>query len=304
MNIGKLGVWGLLDKIATGRLVALARDIESWGYSALWMGEATGRDVLVSAAHLLANTRTLIVASGIANIYARDAMAMVAARAQLNEQSGGRFLLGIGVSHAPMVANLRGHEYGKPVAAMRHYLDAMARAPYGSPPPPERPLTVLAALGPKMTALARDAADGSHPYNVPVSQVAEQRTILGPGKLLCVHFRLLLEPDPQRARAIARMALKNYLALPNYVNNWRRAGFDDSDFADDLSDRLVDALVAYGDEAALQRRVNDLWAAGADHVCIDPLYPDPAKTLWDGPNTALLETLAPFARRINHGSVA
>jgi probable F420-dependent oxidoreductase len=299
MKIGKLGVWALVDALDTPRLVALARDIERWGYATFWMGEAFGRDVLVSSALLLAETRTLIVAAGIANLYARDAMAMAAARNQLNEQSGNRFLLGIGVSHAPLVDRVRGHRFDKPLATMSAYLAAMSSAHYSSPPPTEPPRTVLAALGPKMLALARDAADGAHPYNVTEAQVAEARAILGPGKLLCVEQKILLEPDPERARRIGRLNLKPYLALPNYVNSWRRAGYGDADFAGDLSDRLVDALIAWGDEAALRARIQALWAAGADQVCVQAMSPDPAKSLMDGPNQELLERLAPLARQSN-----
>jgi probable F420-dependent oxidoreductase len=299
MNIAKLGVWALLDALASPRLVELAKNIEDWGYSTLWMGEGLGRDVLVSSALLLAHTRTLIVAAGIANLYARDAMAMAAARNQLNEQSGNRFLLGIGVSHAPLVDRVRGHHFDKPLATMSTYLAAMARAYYGAPPPTEPPPTVIAALGPKMLALARDAADGAHPYNVTVAQVAEARAILGPDKLLCVEQKLLFEPNPERARHIGRLNLKPYLALPNYVNSWRRAGFDDADFAGDLSDRLVDGLIAWGDEAALCQRIRALWVAGADHVCIHAMSADPAKTVMDGPDWALLERLAPLARQSN-----
>ena len=302
MNIGKLGVWALVDALDAPRLVALAQDIEGWGYATLWMGEAFGRDVLVSSALLLAHTRTLVVAAGIANLYARDAMAMAAARNQLNEQSGNRFLLGIGVSHAPLVDRVRGHHFDKPLATMSTYLAAMSRAPYGSPAPSERPQTVIAALGPKMLALAREAADGAHPYNVTVAQVAEARAILGPGKLLCVEQKLLFESDPERARHIGRLNLKPYLALPNYVNSWRRAGYGDADFAGDLSERLVDALIAWGDADALCQRIRALWAAGADHVCIQAISADPAKSLMDGPDTALLERLAPFARQSNASS--
>ena len=297
MNVNKLGVWALVDSLSAVAEAQLARDIEQWGYSALWTGEATGRDVLVNSGWLLANTRTLILASGIANIHARDAMAIAAARAQLNEQSGGRFLLGIGISHAPLVKSLRGHTYDKPVTTMRTCIEAMARAHYSSPRPPEPPLTVLAALGPKMLALARDLTDGAHPYNTTVAQTAEAREILGPGKLLCVEQKLLLESDPARAREIARANLLPYLALPNYVNSWRRAGFDDRDLAGSLSDRLVDALVAWGDEEALVRRIREHWAAGADHVCIHALYPDPKKLMVLGPDVSLLERLAPHCTR-------
>ncbi len=299
MNIGRLGVWALVDPLTAEAEAVFARQVEQWGYTALWMGEATGRDVLVNAAWLLANTRSLVVASGIANIYARDAMAMVAAREQLNEQSGGRFLLGIGISHAPLVAALRGHDYGKPVPTMRAYLEAMARARYASPAPAARPVTVLAALGPQMLALARDEADGAHPYNITVEQTAQAREILGAGKLLCVEQKLLLEPDAGRARTIARANLSPYLGLPNYVSSWRRAGFGDADFAGNLSDRLVDALVAWGDEDALVARVEAHWAAGADHVCIHTMHADPDKSVLSGPNATLLQRLAPLARRSN-----
>jgi len=299
MKIGRLGVWALVDCLTASAEAAFARDVEQWGYSALWMGEALGRDVLVNAAWLLANTRTLVIASGIANIFARDAMAMAAARGQLNEQSGGRFLLGMGISHAPLVRAMRGHTYDKPVTTMRTYVEAMARAPYISPRPSESMPTVIAALGPKMVALARDVADGAHPYNTTVAQTAEARAILGPHKLLCVEQKLLLETNASRAREIARAYLLPYQRLPNYVNSWRRAGFDDSDFADKLSNRLIDALVAWGDEDALVARIREHWQAGADHVCMQALHADPSKSTLDGPNIDLIQHLAPLARESN-----
>ena len=150
-----------------------------------------------------------------------------------------------------------------------------------------------------MLALARDLADGAHPYNSTVSHTAEARNILGPGKLLCVEQKVLLETDPARARQIARMNLRNYLALPNYVNNWRRAGFDDRDLSGGLWDRLVDALVAWGDEEAIVARIREHWSAGADHVCIQGLHEDPAKSIYTGPNATVLERLAPLARASN-----
>ena len=299
MKIGRLGVWALVDCLTASAEAAFARDVEQWGYSALWMGEALGRDVLVNAAWLLANTRTLVIASGIANIFARDAMAMAAARVQLNEQSGGRFLLGMGISHAPIVSAIRGHIYEKPVTTMRTYVEAMAHAEYSSPRPSDSTLTVIAALGPKMLALARDVADGAHPYNTTVAQTAEARAILGPHKLLCVEQKLLLETNASRAREIARAYLLPYQRLPNYVNSWRRAGFDDSDFADKLSNRLIDALVAWGDEDALVARIREHWQAGADHVCMQALHADPSKSTLDGPNIDLIQHLAPLARESN-----
>ena len=244
MKLGKLGVWTSLDSVTAARSLEIAKRVEARGYAALWMPESRGRNVLVHSAWLLAGTQRLIVAPGIANIYARDAMAMAAGQRGLNEQSGGRFLLGIGVSHVPTVNTLRGHVYGKPVATMRAYLDAMRAAIYIAPPPPEPPLTILAALGPRMLALSAEHADGAHPYNVPPEHTAEARRILGPDKLLCPEQMVVLEKNPSEARRIGRIALERYMKLENYVNNWRRLGFGDNDLAGGGSDRFIDANVA------------------------------------------------------------
>jgi len=244
--------------------------------------------VLAHSAWLLANTTELIIAPGIANIYARDPMAMANGQRGLNEQSGGRFLLGIGVSDAPTVTGLRGHTYGKPVATMRSYLREMQLAPYLAPERPEKPLTILAALGPRMMALSGELADGAHPYNVPPEHTAEARRILGSGKLLCPEVWVLLETDPAKARSAARQALAPYLQLDNYTNNWRRIGFAD-ELADGGSDRFIDANVAWGDEAAIRRRIQEHWDAGADHVCIQTISPDGSRR----PDEKLLAMLAP-----------
>src|ERR1700736_5931385 len=218
MQLGKLGVWASMDVMTAAEGAAFAQRVEGWGYAALWLPESRGRNVLAHSSWLLANTKELIVAPGIANIYARDPMAMSNAQRGLNEQSGGRFLLGVGVSHVPMVAGLRGHVYGKPVATMRAYLEAMRAARHRAPPPAEPPLTVVAALGPRMLALSAELADGAHPYNVAPEHTAQARHILGAGKLLCPEQMVLLETDPARARQAARVALAPYLALENYVN--------------------------------------------------------------------------------------
>jgi probable F420-dependent oxidoreductase len=274
MKLGKLGVWTSLDGVTAARSLEIAKRVEARGYSALWMPESRGRNVLVHSAWLLAGTAKLIIAPGIANIYARDAMAMAAGQRGLNEQSGGRFLLGLGVSHVPTVNTLRGHVYGKPVATMRAYLEAMRKATYIAPPPPEPPLTILAALGPRMLALSAEHADGAHPYNVPPEHTAEARRILGAGKLLCPEQMVVLEQNPSEARRIGRIALERYMKLENYVNNWRRLGFTDADFAGGGSDRFIDANVAWGDEAAIRARVQAHWDAGADHVCVQPIRLD------------------------------
>jgi probable F420-dependent oxidoreductase len=293
MKLGKLGVWTSLDGVTAAAALAIAKRIEGRGYAALWMPESRGRNVLVHAAWLLAGTDKLIVAPGIANIYARDAMAMASAQRGLNEQSGGRFLLGVGVSHVSMVNTLRGHVYGKPVATMRAYLDAMRTAPYMAPPPPAPPRTIIAALGPRMLALAAELADGAHPYNVPPEHTAEARRILGPGKLLCPEQMVVLETNPSEAHRIARAALGRYLQLENYVNNWRRLGFGDNDLAGGGSDRFLDANVAWGDEAAIRARIQQHWDAGADHVCIQPIRLEGSQQLLD---ERIVELLAPAAR--------
>ena len=274
MKLGKLGVWAAMDALTAAEGAAFAKRVEAWGYAALWLPESRGRDVMVHSSWLLANTSTLVVAPGIANIYARDAMAMANGQRALAEQSGGRFLLGVGVSHVPSVEGVRGHVYGKPVATMRAYLDGMKAAPYGAPEPPERPLTILAALGPRKLALSASEADGAHPYNVTPEHTAEARRILGPGKLLCPEVWVLLETDPTKARALARQALANYLRLDNYLNNWRRLGFAEAELAGGGSDRLIDETVAWGDAGRIRARLQQHWNAGADHICIQAISPD------------------------------
>ena len=260
------------------------------GYSALWIPESRGRNALAHSAWLLAHTKKLIVATGIANIYARDAMAMANGQRALAEQSDGRFLLGVGVSHRPMVEGVRGHTYAKPVATMRAYLEAMRDAPYGAPMPRERPLTIVAALGPRMMKLSAELADGAHPYNTAPEHTAQARGILGPGKLLCPEVWVLRETDPAAARSAARQALSRYLQLENYVNGWRRQGFGEDDLAGGGSNRFLDAMVAWGDEAAIRARIQQHWDAGADHVCIQTISPQGSGRAAD---EHILELLAP-----------
>ncbi len=271
MQVNQLGVWALVNQFGAADCAAFARRVEQWGYVTLWLPEALGRDPMVSSAWILANTSTLQVATGIANIYARDALAALNSQYGLAEQSGGRFLLGLGVSHAPLVEGFRGHRYGKPLAAMRSYLEAMAAAEYASPPPATEPPTVLAALGPKMLQLAGELADGAHPYNVTPEHTARAREILGPGKLLCPEQKVLLETDPATARAIARRTIVHSLYLPNYRNSFLRMGFSEADLAGEGSDRLIDGLVAWGDEDAIRHRIRQHLDAGADQVCIQVL---------------------------------
>ena len=291
MQIGKLGVWTSQEMLSAADAAAQARRIETWGYGALWQPEAVGRNVLVHSAWLLAHTSKLVVATGIANIYARDPMACAAAQLTLAEASGGRFLLGLGVSHVPLVEGVRHHAYGKPVTTMREYLTAMAGAPYMARRPADKPATVIAALGPKMLELSSQGADGAHPYNVTPEHTARARSILGPGKRLCPEQMVLLETDPAKARAAARRTLAIYAPLPNYYNNWLSLGFTTDDFENGCSDRLVDGIVAWGDEGAIRTRIQAHWDAGADHVCIQPLGTDESPSA--PADERILELLAP-----------
>jgi probable F420-dependent oxidoreductase len=293
MELGKLGVWVSMDSMTAAAAAAFAKRVEEWGYAALWIPESRGRNALVHSSWLLANTRRPVVATGIANIYARDPMAMANGQRGLNEQSDGRFLLGVGVSHRPMVQGIRGHSYGKPVATMRTYLKAMHDALYQAPMPSEKPLTIVAALGPRMMALSSELADGAHPYNTTPQHTAKARTILGPGKLLCPEVWVLLETDPAAARRAAREALSRYLQLENYVNSWRREGFGEDDLAGGGSDRFLDAMVAWGGENAIRARIQEHWDAGADHVCIQAIGSQGSRQTFDD---RILDLLAPVRR--------
>jgi len=271
MQHGSTGVWFFTEGMAVARAAEFAQRVESLGYTHLWLPETTGRDPFAHIAWLAARTERLAFATGIANIYHRHPGAMHQAALTLAEQTGGRFLLGLGVSHAPLVAGLRKLEYKSPVKTMREYLAAMDASPYSGPKPAERPRTVLAALGPKMLALAAEQTDGAHPYWTTPEHTHEARAILGPGKLLCVEQKVVLETDAARARAAGRAALRIYAALPNYRNNWLRMGYGEDDLAGAGSDRLIDGLVAWGDAKAIRERLQAHRDAGATHVCIQPL---------------------------------
>jgi probable F420-dependent oxidoreductase len=288
-RLGRLGVWTWLDMMPAPQAAGFARQLEDWGYSALWFPEAVGRDPFPIIAYLAAQTERLVFSTGIANIYARDAMTMRAIQQTVGELAGGRFVLGLGVSHAPMVAGLRGHEYGKPVTTMRNYLDAMEKATYVGPNPAEETPVVIAALRPRMLELAAERCAGAHPYNATPEHTARARAILGAGPTLAPEQMVLRETDPTKARAIARQNLAVYLGLPNYQNNWKWLGFDEADFADGGSDRLIDAIVAWGPEDAIQARIQAHFDAGADHVCIQTFRPDGQP----GPDLDLLAALAP-----------
>jgi len=287
--LGRLGVWTFFDGLAAPDAAAVTKRIEAWGYTTLWLPEAVGRDPFALIAYLGAQTRSLVFATGIANLYARDPMAMNALRLTVGESTGGRFALGIGVSHGHLVTGVRGHAYEKPVATMRSYLEGMAKGLYMAPKPAVDPPIVLAALRPKMLALAAEKASGAHPYFVTPEHTARAREILGKEPILAPEQKVLLCTDAAKARGVARAAMKIYCALPNYQNNLKWLGFDDSDWGGNISDRLVDAIVAWGDEGAIRKRIQQHFDAGASHVCIQPLHPDGLPR----PDEKVLALLAP-----------
>ncbi len=278
MDIGRVGIWtSLLDTQPSARAQEAVAVLEDLGYPAIWFPESRGRESFTHASLLLAGTRRIVVATGITNMWARDAMAMMGAHRTLTEAFPDRFLLGIGVSHAPTVEHLRGHRYEKPLAAMRAYLDAMDAAPFLAAGPSTEPVRVLAALGPKMLELAARRSAGAHPYFVPVEHTALAREVLGERPLLAPEQAVVLERDPSTAREIARLHTVRYLQLDNYANNLRRLGYGDDDLRNGGSDRLVDAIVAWGDLDAVAGRVQAHLDAGADHVSVQVLVPAPPR---------------------------
>ena len=288
-DIGRLGVWASLDGLSAPDAAAFAQRLEAWGYSALWTPEAVGRDPFSLIGYLAAKTETLVFATGIANIYARDPMTMKSIHKALGELAPGRFVLGLGVSHEHLVNRVRGHDYTKPLSTMRSYLDSMEAALYMGAEPAEEAPIVLAALRDKMLGLAASRTRGAHPYLVPPAHTARAREVMGPDAWLCPEQMVLLETDPEKARAVARANLKVYIGLPNYQNNIKQFGFTDEDFANGGSDHLVDEIIAWGDEATIRARIQAHWDAGADHVCIQAFRSDGKPT----PDETLLEALAP-----------
>ena len=270
-DIGRLGVWIFPDSQSAREIATFAQAAEGLGYDALWYPEGTGYESFSFAGLVLSETERLRAASGIANIYARDAIAAIAGHDSLNNFYGDRFVLGLGVSHVPLVEGFRGHTYAKPVATMRAYLDAM-EATALSIPTPERNI-VLAALGPRMLALAAERTRGAHPYNVTPEHTARAREIVGADAWLCVEQKVCLTTEASRARAVAAQALAIYLPLANYRNNWLSLGFGEDDLSGQGSDRFLDAMVAWGSAEALRGRIRAHFDAGASHVCIQPFDP-------------------------------
>jgi len=281
VDIGRIGIWtGVFDQMPSSTAMEWAAEAESLGYGAIWIPETVGRDPFITAARLLSGTSSIAVATGIANIYARDPLTMANTQRSIEEAFPGRFLLGLGVSHHTLVEWVRKHDYSKPLSYMRDYLAAMDKALFRGVGPTDRPQTVLAALGPKMLELSATAADGAHPYFVPPEHTAIARKAIGPDAKLYPEQMVILDTDAASARALARKNMAVYLQLPNYANNLKRLGFDDSDLdPESPSDAVVDAVVAWGSVEDCKARVDAHFDAGADHVCVQVLAEDPADIL-------------------------
>jgi probable F420-dependent oxidoreductase len=271
MELGRVGVWtSRLGQIPDAEARRAVAEIEDLGFGAIWYPEIMAKEAMSQAALLLAAGERITVATGIANIWARDPAAMINGARTLVEAFPDRFLLGIGVSHAPTVAR-RGHQYRSPLATMAAYLDAMDAAGYMGPRPAAEPPVVLAALGPRMLHLAAGRTRGAHPYFVPVEHTVFARKELGEAALLAPEQAVVLSTDSDEARQIARAHTRHYLALDNYRNNLTRLGWSEADLADAGSDALVDAIVAWGDVEAIRSRVAAHLAAGANHVGVQVL---------------------------------
>ncbi len=282
MDLGRVGVWQYqLDQLPSAQAKEVAAEIEELGYGAIWLPEMVGRESFVSSTLLLSGTEHIVVATGIAGIYSRDALCANSALNTVTEAFPERFLLGLGVSHQVMVEGIRGHDYSRPYSKMVEYLDAMDNGLFTASPPTTPTHRALAALGPKMLKLAAERTDGAHPYFIPVEHTAFAREQMGPDAKLYPEQAVVLETDATKAREIARAHMAMYLTLPNYTNNLKRFGWTDADLADGGTDALVDAIVAWGDEAAIAERVAAHHAAGADHVCIQVLPAEPTKAPLD-----------------------
>jgi probable F420-dependent oxidoreductase len=278
---GTVGIWTFAhETVPADRSGDVAKELESLGYAAMWLPEAWGREAFTNAGLMLSATSSMVIATGIANIWARDAVAAHNAAKTLNAAYANRFVLGLGVSHRPLVERLRGHEYASPVEAMRDYLSAMDEAPMRAPEGHLRYARVIAALGPKMLDVGATLADGVHPYLVTPEHTARARAALG-DKFVGVEQAVVLGQSREEYLTRAHAHLGFYTGLENYKNSWRRLGFTEEDFVRGGSERLCDALVVHGDESAVLERIDEHRVAGADHVCLQVLGDETNAPPWD-----------------------
>lgn len=275
LQLGRVGLWAAdFDLVPMAAAQEGIAHVEEMGFGTVWVPEAVLREAFASCALLLSATKKMTIATGIANLHARTAQSMQAGWKTLSEAFPDRFLLGIGVSHAPMVQGVHKGNYDKPYSTMVEYLEAMDNGVFFSPQPSTPPRRVLAALGPKMLKLAAEKTDGAHPYFVPVEHTAFAREILGKEPLLAPEIAVVLNETPDTAKDIANKFMSTYTKLPNYTNNLKRFGFTDDDFTNH-SDRLMDAIVARGSIDVVVARIKEHLDAGADHVCVQVLTGKP-----------------------------
>ena len=303
IELGRVGVWGHLDRLAARHVGPYIMRVEQLGFGTLWVAETVGREPFSLLSTAAALTQTLHLGTSIASIWARDAVTMRCSALGLQELSEGRFVLGLGVSHQHLAEKVRGHRYDRPLTRLREYLAAYRSAPYRGPvhePRPEPPI-LLAALRARMLDLAATETDGAFPYLVTADRVRWMRDRLdaaatGARPVLAATLPVVLEPDGEAARGAARAYLTPYLRTPNYQASWTEQGFTADDWERPGSDRLVDAMVACGDEPALAVRIAELHEAGADHVALIPVAPDGT--------TEHLPTLVALAGRLGSEMIA
>jgi probable F420-dependent oxidoreductase len=271
MQLGSIGVWsGALRRGDPQEMYAAAAELEEMGYSALWFPGGAYEGIADHIRKMLAATRRAVIATGIISIWTHPAAATAAMHSELTRAYPDRFLLGIGISH-PNVVQTAGLTYEKPLQKLRSYLDELDAAP--TPVPVSE--RILASLGPLSLKLSRDRSAGTHPYFMPVEHTRISREAVGPGKIVAPELMVVVESDPSRARGIARPSMDRYLHAPNYVNNLLRLGFTEDDIGNGGSEKLVDALIAWGSPEKIMERVREHHAAGADHVCIQVLTETP-----------------------------
>ena len=287
MKLGRLGIWYAPDKLGGPDTISdFVKTVEGLGYDTLWYPESRGYESFTVAGYMLSQTKTLKLGSSIASIYARDAFTSRRGMISLNQLYGDRFILGLGVSHVPMVEGVRGHTYEKPIPAMRSYLNGIMK---GEPGADDFPIA-LAALRPLMLKLSAEMTQGALPYNTTPRHTAEAAKILGPNKWLAVEQKVTLETDPAKARALGRAELSRYMVLDNYRNCWLGIGFTQDDLANGGSDRFIDSMVLWGSADKVKEGLRAHFAAGATHVAIQPVVPEGDKAARDAIMKALADT--------------
>jgi len=271
------------------KLALLVNNVEKFGFGSLWFPEATSFESFSLAAYLLANSNKLIVGTGIANIYARDAVTSAQGHDGLNALFKNRFILGLGVSHVSFVEEIRGHKFGKPVSSMSDYLEKLGNADIDPNLRMKDRNIILAALGPRMLELAAAKSKGAIPYSVTPDYTAKAREILGPEAWLCVEQKVCLTNIESEARNVARKQMGRYLRWPNYLNNWMRMGFKEADLEGHGSSKFLDAMVCWGSEKRIMSYLEEHFSSGADHVVVQALRPDGM----EGTDFSVLQALAP-----------